>query len=282
MPSKAAQILGTAPRDLHKVEPRAIRTPENPDRPEILSRSDTTKSLPDKMGNSQAYAQHYSRSLSRQSRTARRSPGKGNTYFGDTENRPSMPHVSMSSESTSPPTPPAKDTPRKTIPTPVPSSPLRRTRPSDQLREAYGAPLEYSVKLPPPHFAVSPSLYDATTPKKREMSPTEYHTGGYSEHAEQVENEPLQWAYSEAAGSSTYDHGIQSLSLGTGNQGLLALPHGRESKVIDFGYRNIHHSNSAKPNYSASPDGANILRTEGESGFTKVSNHPFLPDMYRS
>ena len=280
MPSKAAQVLGTAPRDLHKIETRPAKIPELFDASAKLTRSDTSKSLPEKIGNAQEHARYHGQSLSRRSRTAHKSANRGTKNFSDMENkprnRPHMPRISIVSELESPPTPPAKDTPRKTKPALMPSSPLRRTRHSEHLRETYGANLDLSVKLCNPKSALSPLPFGMPTPKKYDMSQVRFHAYGHEESTQKIEDS-LQWPYSDASGTRAQHDDIYPITPGTKNQEPPMVSQGPGSNEIHNENHYRHHLNFPPLDFSACLDRATLSPRGGKSGSQEVSDCPFFP-----
>jgi hypothetical protein len=194
MPSKAAQVLGTTPsRKPHRVEVRPIK-PVSPMTPKRIPRSDTSKSLPAKVYEQRQYYRHHNSPGKRRATARKTSIGKPL----DKNTR-----ASPSDDSTMPPTPPAKDTPPRTVHAQNvianPPSPLRRAPISHNLRESYGDVTDKSLQVQLPKFALSPSprrtLVGVDTPSK--LCP--YTVDDYTRL---IHGEPMQWPYPEPCRSS--------------------------------------------------------------------------------
>ncbi|EUC48151.1 hypothetical protein COCMIDRAFT_88146 [Bipolaris oryzae ATCC 44560] len=152
MPSKAAQVLGTAARQPRVVQVRPIKpaVPIQP-RPAKPSRSETVKSLPTKVVNPDSYAhRHLYGPLRCSPTTGNASPDRHGFKMqsSDAENNSPTSAFVASPNSIIPPTPPAKDTP----PTQRPASPLRRVAPAQDLRQSYDQKGEKSMQLHLPNF----------------------------------------------------------------------------------------------------------------------------------
>jgi hypothetical protein len=196
MPSKAAQVFGQAPRNPTIAVLRPIKPAMPFKTPTKAPRSDMTKSLPAKILNQDSHTRSHHSGAARRNRAANRRspPGKQSS---DTENTPPMPRGQHSFGSGPPPTPPAKDTPPENREQPV--SPLRRTAPSDQLREKYANDLraKYAVDgvlpahLPFPGFAPSP-LYPYHI-QDAGKSPKKYQPCTAEEYQELIGGDPLPW-----------------------------------------------------------------------------------------
>lgn len=203
MPSKAAQVFGEAPRNPTKAVVRPIKPAMPFNTPTKASRSDTSKSLPAKILNQGSHTRSHHSGATRRNRAAnRRSPPREGKQSSDTENTPPMPRGQHSFGSGPPPTPPAKDTPPENRATEQPMSPLRRTAPSDQLREKYADDLraKYAVNgvlpvhLPFPGFAPSPLWdYRSDHPHHAAKSPTKYQPCTADEYQELIGGTPLPW-----------------------------------------------------------------------------------------
>ena len=219
MPSKAAQIFGTASRDPHKIEVRPIKPSAPFATTTTLARSDTSKSLPEKREGRHVDVPAQSRSMSRRRPTEDHSLDQGNNYAVPAGDAPTVPEFDFSFKPTSPPPPPAKDTPPTRKHATNPSSPLRRARPSERLREAFDAQVDRGMKLHLPEFALSPSPLKTarygwveTTPKQPQAYTTE-------DYARVLKGEPLQWSYPAPEGSalrqSTYRTPLTAEKLGS-------------------------------------------------------------------
>jgi hypothetical protein len=212
MPSKAAQVLGTAARQPKVIAVRPIK-PARPFEPTPTkpSRSDTSKSLPAKVIDPDSYAHRHRSGFSRRNRpVGRGSPSGGSPtkQSSDAENAPPIPKFYISVESMIPPTPPAKDTP----PDQRAASPLRRVAPAYDLRESYsesyddnyGSYVDKNVHLRYPNFALSPLPSSDVLPINGEASPTsptKFRPYTAEDYTKLIEGEALQWPYPERGDS---------------------------------------------------------------------------------
>jgi hypothetical protein len=214
MPSKAAQVFGEAPRNPTMAVVRPFKPAMPFNTPTMASRSDTSKSLPAKILNQDSHTRSHHSGAARRNRAAsRRSPPRKQS--SDAENTPPMPmpRGQHSFESGAPPTPPAKDTPPENRATDQPMSPLRRTAPSDQLREKYIDDLraKYAVNgvlpvhLPFPGFAPSPLLpyRSDDNPQDTAKSPTKYVPYTANEYQELIGGNPVPWGSTTTQGNSS-------------------------------------------------------------------------------
>lgn len=173
--SKAAQVLGEAPRNPTIIPVRPIMPAGSFNTPTKASRSETSKSLPAKILNQDNYARNHHKVTARRKRSANhKSPPRIEWQFSDAESIPPVPKLTASSESVCPPTPPAKDTPPEKKTAVRPASPLRRAAPSDHLRESYETHLGKDARLQFPEFALSPSPSKADNRESAGKSPTKY------------------------------------------------------------------------------------------------------------
>jgi hypothetical protein len=194
MPSKAAQVFGQAPRNPTKVVVRPIKPAGPFNTPTKASRSDTTKSLPAKILNQDTHTRRHHNGAARRNRAAsRRSPPRGRRQSLDAENTPPVPGVNRSFESGPPPTPPAKDTPPESRAIVQPTSPLRRTAPSQHLRESYSVNDDALVQLQFPAFALSPSPSKSHNAEDAGKSPTKYLPCTADEYQKLIAGEVLPW-----------------------------------------------------------------------------------------
>lgn len=194
MPSKAAQVFGQEPRNPTKVVVRPIKPAEALKTPTKAPRSDTAKSLPAKLLNQDVYTRsHHSGAARRNRAVSRRSPPRISKQSSNVENTPPVPGPNSPFESGPPPTPPAKDTPPEGRASVQPTSPLRRTAPSDRLRESYGADLNVGMQLRFPAFALSPSPSKHHSPEHAGKSPTKHVPSTADEYQKLISGQPLPW-----------------------------------------------------------------------------------------
>jgi hypothetical protein len=212
MPSKAAQVLGQEPRNPTKVVVQPIMPAIPFKTPTRAPRSDTTKSLPVKGISQDTSARGRHAGIARPDRAAsRRPPPKGSRSSSNIAKMLSVPDVNSSFESGPPPTPPAKDTPPDVRAHMQPASPLRRTAPSDRLRENYGASGNANMQLQFPKFALSPSQPHNAEGSGR--SPTKFVPCTADEYQKLIAGEPLPWVSAVKENSSFQeqsDHGASS------------------------------------------------------------------------
>jgi hypothetical protein len=193
MPSKAAQVLGQEPRNPRKIVVQPIKPAVPYKTPTKTLRSDTANALPAKLLNQGNYTHSHHNGATCRSRTAsRRSPSRGSKQSSDAENTPPIPVLNSSFELSSPPTPPAKDTPPDGRIILQPTSPLRRAAPSDRLRESYSA--NVNTRLQFPTFALSPLPSKALSTENAGKSPTKYLPCSADEYQQLLAGEPLPWA----------------------------------------------------------------------------------------
>jgi hypothetical protein len=194
MPSKAAQVFGQEPRNPTKVVVYPIVPAVPYKTPTKAPRSETSKSLPVKGTGQDTYTRgrHSGSTSGRDRATSRRSAPRESKLSTDAEQVFSVPEINSSFESGPPPTPPAKDTPPDArVPT-KPGSPLRRTAPSDRLRENYGSTGDVDTQLQLPTFAMSPS--QPRNAGNDGKSPTKFLPCTADEYQKLIAGEPLPWA----------------------------------------------------------------------------------------
>jgi hypothetical protein len=193
MPSKAAQVLGQAPRNPTKVVIRPI-VPSGLYTPTKAARSDTARSLPAKLLNQDTHVRSHHTGAARRNRAvSRRSPPRISKQPSIAETSLPAPGLVSSFESGPPPTPPAKDTPPEGRATVQPSSPLRRTAPSDRLRESYSANCSAVAQLRFPAFALSPSPTKLHSPGIADRSPTKHVPSTADDYQRLIAGQPLPW-----------------------------------------------------------------------------------------
>ncbi|EDU42468.1 conserved hypothetical protein [Pyrenophora tritici-repentis Pt-1C-BFP] len=157
MPHKAAEVFGTLPRQHRVVEARPIipvrRVYETPTKPQ---RSDTSKSLPNKVVTPSGFNPYPRRNRSRRRPRGASSPAVSpSQQGGEVEKTPAK--VGLTIDTANPPTPPAKDTP----PQLRFQSPLRKVHPIPDLRQSYehhDTGLEEGHGLRLPEFELTPLL----------------------------------------------------------------------------------------------------------------------------
>jgi hypothetical protein len=194
MLSKAAQIFGQEPRNPTKVVVRPIKPAATINTPTKAPRSDTAKSLPAKLLNQDVYSRSHRSSAARRNRAvSRRSPTRTNKQPSNVENTPPAPGFNSSFDSAPPPTPPKKDTPPDGRPSVQPTSPLRRTAPSDRLRESYGADLNVDMQLRFPAFALSPTPSKHHSSEHGVKSPTKHIPSTADEYQKLIAGQALLW-----------------------------------------------------------------------------------------
>lgn len=265
MPSKAAQVLGTSARKPHIIEVRPIKPSRPFKTPTKVSRSDTSKSLPGKIVDPHNYARRHHSGSSRRHRTSgRRSPGSKQS--SDAENTPPVPRIIASTESVSPPTPPAKDTPPTVRPARE-SSPLRRAPQSEDLRESYEAYVDKGMKLQFPEFALSPSPSSNAVPDNGGLSPTKFRPYTAEDYTKLIEGEPFQWPYSEGDDSSGQQDSKQSAPLTTQNVEALYLPRSD----------GLSHEGLLLPRFYSPSNRSVCSFAEGETASKNVSAQSPLP-----
>ncbi|KAF9691498.1 hypothetical protein EKO04_010276 [Ascochyta lentis] len=223
MPSKAAQVLGTAPSGKpRRIESRPIKSARVSKTPTKASRLDTATSLPTKV-----YAQTTSARIryggpTRRDRTiGRKSTGKENMQLQG------QAAANSSFESMPPPTPPAKDTPPELRPPVNPPSPLRRAPSYEDLRRSYGDLTDrgMQVQLQFPMFALSPSSPKTAIHGNIGMSPTKFRPYTAEDYTRLIEGEALQWPYTEEDAADEVKEGGHSAPLATEGRDLLPHPH---------------------------------------------------------
>jgi hypothetical protein len=193
MPSKAAQVFGQTPRNPTKVVVRPIKPAAIMNTPTKAPRSDTAKSLPAKLLNQDVYSRSHHSSAARRNRAvSRRSPPRINKQPSNVENTPPVPSLTSSFEF-APPTPPKKDTPPDGRASVQPTSPLRRTAPSDRLRESYGADLNVATQLRFPAFALSPTPSKRYSHEHGAKSPTKHVRSTADEYQKLIAGQALPW-----------------------------------------------------------------------------------------
>ncbi|KAJ6196103.1 hypothetical protein J3E72DRAFT_220900, partial [Bipolaris maydis] len=245
MPSKAAQVLGTAARQPRVVRVRPIKpaVPIQP-RPAKPSRSETVKSLPAKVTNPDSYAHRhrYGPSL-RSPTTGHGSPDRYGFKMqsSDAENNSPRSALGASPNSIIPPTPPAKDTP----PNQRPASPLRRIAPAQDLRQSYDKKGEKSVQLHFPNFDLSPSPFLDALPKNSACSPTKFRPYDAEDYTKLIVGEALTWPYPERTDSRTKSEGKCSAPLQGTSQEAPLLP--RTSHSSENHQSSICKQNSCSP-----------------------------------
>jgi hypothetical protein len=226
MPSKAAQIFGTAARQARNIPVRPIK-PARPveSTPTRTSRSDTVKSLPSKIVDPDSYAHgHHSGSSRRYHTSGRGSAGRGNLtkQSHDLEDTASESDVNASTDSVIPPPPPAKDTPPAAQ---RPASPLRRAAPTrGNLRESY-ADLNANVDdIRFPDFALSPARWSGMLPEYGGLSPTKSQPYTAEDYTKLIEGEAMQWPYPTRNDLLSKAEGKHPVPLAGANLGSLRLP----------------------------------------------------------
>jgi hypothetical protein len=204
MPSKAAQVFGQAPRNPTIAVVRPIK-PAGPFKtPTKTSRSDTTKSLPAKILNEGTHTRSHHSGAARRNRAAsRRSPSRGGRQSSDTENTPPMPSAKHSFESGRPPIPPAKDTPPESRATVKPTSPLRRTAPSQRLHESYAANSDAPAPSRFSAFSLFPSPSKLQSTEEAGDTLTKYIPCTADEYQKLIAGEPLSWGSTTAEDDSS-------------------------------------------------------------------------------
>ena len=281
MPSKAAQVFGTAPRDPHKIEVRPIKLSEPVTTPVKLARSDTSKPLPEKPGNPHECARPHRNSTSRRSRSERQSLDRGNKGSVYAEETLPVPEVDVTFKPASPPTPPAKDTPLAHKPTTMPLSPLRRARPSERLRETFDAHVDRGMKLQFPEFALSPLPLKTALSEKAEMSLTKSQLYTTEEYAKVIKGEPLQWPHPELCGSSFQQKGSHSASPAMENVGALKVsPAVRRNDETCSKDPNSHHLSPPLPELDVSLDRSIFPFAESKPQSEHVGASSFLRRAY--
>jgi hypothetical protein len=225
MPSKAAQVLGTAARQPHIIQVRPIK-PALPIQPTPAKpfRSETVKSLPAKIADLDHYAHCHHRVPSRRIHTGVRSTSNREGLKkqpSDAENNPPECALNASSDSMAPPPPPAKDTP----PNQRPGSPLRRVGPAQDLRQSYDTKDERSAPLHFPNFNLSPPPFSDVVSKSRSQSPTKFRPYNAEDYTKLIVGEALQWPYPECTDSLSKSEGNCSAPLESASLEALRLPH---------------------------------------------------------
>ncbi|KAJ4983231.1 hypothetical protein SVAN01_11288 [Stagonosporopsis vannaccii] len=279
MPLKAAQILGTTPsRKPRRIEPRPIKSTRVLKTPTKAPRSDTAKSLPAKVYGNMATAKiHHVASTRRRRMTGRRSPGK--------ENTPPQKQVAAPSslEPTSPPTPPAKDTPPDLRLPKNPPSPLRRAPSCEDLRESYGDHPDRGVQvhLPFPIFALSPSPQKTAVHGTGGVSPTKFRPYTAEDYTKLIEGEAMHWPYSEDDTGCEVKEGGRSAPLVAERCDLLQLPVSSRSEDKHYNERLGRRLSPLPPRfYSPSVRSIRLLEDdESPSHNTDTSRLLFAPSL---
>jgi hypothetical protein len=182
--SKAAQVLGEAPRNPTIVQVRPIG-PDTPcNTPTRAPRSNTLQSLPGGL-------------LDPDSSTRSHHVEAANRTRADNRKAPPRNAGSPFEYDSIPPMPPKKDTPpgAKTIVT----SPLRRTMPSDRLRETYDTQVDNRPMLQFgqfPAFALSPIPSRGFPADSPDMSPPYYKPNTAEEYRSLIAGVPLPFSNS--------------------------------------------------------------------------------------
>lgn len=265
MPTKAAEVFGTVPRQHRVVEARPIMparvfelTPTKP------SRSDTTKSLPGKIVDPHSYARRRRADSPRRNRSNGCSlPGRGSPsrQRGGGEKTPAT-KAGVSSESAIPPTPPAKDTP----PEFRVQSPLRRADPISDLRETYEtyetheSGLGEGVGLRFPEFKQTPPLAPKDQSGNVCASPEISHKLDAEAYRKLILGEVTEWPYAEHTDSLPKPEGKRALPLPGAKLDTLQLPAPNRD----------HHSRIA-PRFYSPLDPPACGFAEGESPSKNVS-----------
>jgi hypothetical protein len=294
MPSKAAQVFGTAARQPKVITVRPIK-PARPFEPTPTKapRSDTSKSLPAKVIDPDSYAHRHRSGSSRRNRpVGRGSPSGGSPtkQSSDAENAPPMPKFHASFESAIPPTPPAKDTP----PDQRAASPLRRVAPAQDLRESYsesigesyddnyGRFIDKKVNLRYPDFALSPLPSSDVLSGNSEASPTsptKFRPYTADDYTKLIEGEALQWPYPERGDSLKRPENkrdVTTLVSPMFETPKLRRPD-RRSEEHQGGDREGAHYSPLQPRFYSPKHLAARGFAEGESPSKNVSAPSFLP-----
>ncbi|KAL5114887.1 hypothetical protein ACEQ8H_007205 [Pleosporales sp. CAS-2024a] len=192
MPSKAAQVLGQAPRNPTKVVVRPLK-PAGPFKtPTKAPRCDTAKSLPAKLVNPDSSTRSHHTGTARPIPDVNRRPPP-RIEEQPSNSPPEAPALNSSFDS-GPPTPPAKDTPPDVRAAPVePTSPLRRTAPSNRLRESYGADGNAVGQLRLLDFALSPSRTKSYASDNAGQSPTKRIPSTADDYKRLIAGQPQFW-----------------------------------------------------------------------------------------
>ena len=265
MPFKAAQVLGEMPsRKPRRVEVRPIR-PASPTTPKRVPRSDISRSLPAKVYEQCQYNKHHSSPGKRRATARKTSIGKSPNKFV---------RASPSNDSTSPPTPPAKDTPPKGAPgvnsVASPPSPLRRAPISHNLRESYGETAGQSFQVQPPKFALSPS------PQKTVggvQSPIKHSHYTVDDYIRIIQGDPMKRLYLEREEySNSEQNGSDNAPWTMEGQDFLKLP--RPARLSEDGVYNTggnHPGELLLPRFYSPPNRSVRLFRDGEGPSTNVS-----------
>lgn len=203
MTSKAAQVLGEAPRIVRRIEAEPILPPDFDCTPTKAPRSNTAKSLPDKIMNQDDYARNHHRNAARRHRTAtRRSPPRTDRQQIDMMHPVPALNASYTSASPQPPTPPAKDTPPDGKAILRPASPLRRAAASDRLHQTFKAQPGLEVKMQYPAFALSPWLSTTGSVKDPEKKQANFQPYTAGEYQNMIVGTPFPFASEQDTGIS--------------------------------------------------------------------------------
>ncbi|EOA83221.1 uncharacterized protein SETTUDRAFT_119828 [Exserohilum turcica Et28A] len=242
IPSKAAQVLGTATRQPRTIQARPIKPALSVQQiPAKSSRPETAKSLPAKIADPDRHAHRHHSGTSRRSRQSGRvSPGRDGLrkQASDAENNPPMPASSTSSDSIVPPTPPAKDTP----PGQRPASPLRRVAPAQDLRQRYDIPGGEGMQLHIPALKPTPSPLMDVLPRQGGASPTKSHPYSAQDYTKPTVGDVLQWPFPERTDSPGKTEGRRSEPLEGATLEALHLPR-PDSKSQDHPSSVLEHNN---------------------------------------
>lgn len=275
MPTKAAKVLGAHGTSEHKprrIKPRPIKSAQVLKTP-IKMTSTVGMTLP-----AQVYGNSYTK-------THRSAPTRGNHTNGRRSQGEDKtpPHdqttANTSFESTSPPTPPAKDTPPDFRLPSGPPSPLRRAPSHDDLRESYGVVTDRGaqLQLPFPMFALSPSPPKTAIHGTGGESPSKFRPYTADEYTKLIGGEAIGWRFADGEEDSEVKEGNFSAPLVKGSPGLLQFPLSSRSDDDHYSERLNRRLSPLPPRFYSPSNHSVQLFKDGESPSRNVSGERTFP-----